>query len=119
MRRISVLILLSFTLQAGWVMAQNAETRQPYPGKPLIVGFSTSSLDVVKRENPRWLKSYIDFWDLIAQELKRPYVFKAMPFEEILKALREGCTKWKLGASHPLCSMSSGGSTLSPVVFEA
>ncbi len=90
MRRISALILLWSTLQAGWVMAQNVETRQTYPGKPLIVGFSTSSLDVVKRENPRWLKSYIDFWDLIAQELKRPYVFKAMPFEEILKALREG-----------------------------
>jgi Bacterial extracellular solute-binding proteins, family 3 len=44
----------------------------------------------VKHENPRWLKSYIDFWDLITQELKRPYVFKPMPFEEILKALREG-----------------------------
>ena len=81
MGRISVLILLWSTLQAGWVMAQNVETRQTYPSKPLIVGFSTSSLDVVKRENPRWLKSYIDFWDLIAQELKRPYVFKAMPFE--------------------------------------
>ncbi|HUJ90862.1 MAG TPA: hypothetical protein VLX12_11730, partial [Syntrophorhabdales bacterium] len=79
MKRISVLILLLWSiLQAGWVMAQNVETKQAYQGKPLIVGFSTTSLDVVKRENPRWLKSYIDFWDLISQELKRPYVFTAM-----------------------------------------
>jgi hypothetical protein len=84
------LVLFWSTLQAGWAMAQHVETRQAYPGKPLVIGFSTSSLDVVKHENPRWLKSYIDFWDLITQELKRPYVFKPMPFEEILKALREG-----------------------------
>ena len=91
MKQISVLILLLWSiLQAGWVMAQNVETKQAYQGKPLIVGFSTTSLDVVKRENPRWLKSYIDFWDLISQELKRPYVFTAMPFEEILKALEGG-----------------------------
>lgn len=47
---------------------------------------------MVKRENPRWLKSYIDFWELIAHELKRPCVFRAMPFDEILKALRDGTT---------------------------
>jgi polar amino acid transport system substrate-binding protein len=90
-RRVPLLILVLWSaLQAGWVMAQNVETKRAYPGTPLIVGFSTTSLDVVKRENPRWLKSYIDFWDLISQELKRPYVFTPMPFEEILKALREG-----------------------------
>ena len=90
MRRVCALILFWSALQTGWVMAQDVEPKQAYPGKPLIVGFSTTSLDIVKRENPRWLKSYIDFWDLIAQELQRPYVFKAMPFEEILRALREG-----------------------------
>lgn len=91
MKQISVLILLLWSiLQAGWVMAQNVETKQAHQGKPLIVGFSTTSLDLVKRENPRWLKSHIDFWDLISQELKRPYVLTAMPFEEILKALDGG-----------------------------
>ena len=91
MRRILLLVpLLFFTLHAGSVMAQKAATGKAHPVKPLIVGFSTSSLDVVKRENPRWVKSYIDFWDLIAQELKRPYVFTAMPFEEIMKAIEEG-----------------------------
>jgi len=91
MKRVCAVILLIWSvLGAGWAIAQTDQSRKAYPGKPLIVGFSTSSLDVAKRENPRWLKSYIDFWDLVAQELKRPYVFKAMPFNEILKALQEG-----------------------------
>ncbi len=89
MRRISVFILVWSVIQSGWVYAQDVHPGHHQP-KPLIVGFSSSSLDVVKRENPRWLKSYVDFWDLISQELKRPYVFKAMPFEEIIESLREG-----------------------------
>lgn len=90
MRRILPLILLLTTLLASGAMAKPVENPKASQGKPLIVGFSTTSLEVLRNENPRWLKSYADFWNLIAQELKRPYVLKAMPFEDVLKALDSG-----------------------------
>ncbi len=85
-------------------MGQNLDPAQAYTGKPLIVGFSSTSLDIVKRENPRWLKSYMDFWDLISHELKRPYEFKPMPFDQILKALQEGTIDI---TAHPLVATAS------------
>ena len=39
--------------------------------------------------------------------------------EGIETELVQGCATWKLGSNHLLCSMPSGGGTLSPVVFEA
>jgi polar amino acid transport system substrate-binding protein len=89
-KRICFLIFFCFVLLTCRTGAQDVETGQAYRGKPLILGFSSTSLDVVKRENPRWLKSYVDFWELIAHELKRPCVFKAMTFDEITKALHAG-----------------------------
>ena len=90
MRRICLFVLLLGVLEAGWAFAEPAKNSLAYPGKPLVIGFSTTSLDALKDGNRKWMSSSMDFWNLIAQELKRPYVFKPMPFEEILKALDDG-----------------------------
>ncbi len=90
MKRTCLLILLFVALQAGAAAGEIVKNSPAYSGKPLVIGFSTTSLDVLKDENRKWMNSSRDFWDLIARELKRPYVFKPMPFEEILKALDEG-----------------------------
>jgi polar amino acid transport system substrate-binding protein len=84
------MLLLASFFEAGWCMAETVRNSPSYPGKPLVIGFSTTSLDVLKDENRKWMNSSTDFWNLIAHELKRPYVFKPMPFEEILRALDDG-----------------------------
>jgi polar amino acid transport system substrate-binding protein len=71
-------------------MAENVKNLPSYPGKALVIGFSTTSLDVLKDENRKWMNSSMDFWNLIGHELKRSYIFKPMPFEEIVKALDDG-----------------------------
>ncbi len=88
-KRASVLIILFIILNAGPVAGETITTSSAYPGKPLVIGFSTTSLDVLKEENRKWLNSYLDFWNLMGQELRRPYTIEAMPFEEIMKALQE------------------------------
>jgi polar amino acid transport system substrate-binding protein len=89
-KRLCFFIILLAVLAPGWAMAEPFNNSSASRAKLLVIGFSTTSLDVLKEENRKWLNSSVDFWNLIAQELKRPYVFKAMPFEEILKALEEG-----------------------------
>ena len=90
MKRFYILFLLLMSLKISPAIGETIDRSKAYSGKPLVVGFSTTSLDILRDENRKWLNSYIDFWSLMAQELKRPYVFKPLSFEDMIRALHEG-----------------------------
>jgi polar amino acid transport system substrate-binding protein len=56
--------------------------------KPLVVGIVHDPPYLIKNKSGEWTGLNMDLWRMIAQDLKVDYVFKEMPFPELLKALK-------------------------------
>jgi polar amino acid transport system substrate-binding protein len=90
---ICLLMLLStLTIggQADLAAADPARDREILPDKPLVVAIQHDGTYTRKDKDGHWTGPMVDFWTLVAAELKRPYVFKEMSLSSVILALQNG-----------------------------
>jgi polar amino acid transport system substrate-binding protein len=93
-RKKGILLLLLPALliaaQVAQVIAAPAKDQETLPARPLIVAVQHDGTYTQKDKDGNWTGPMVDFWALVAQELKRPYVFKQMSLNSIITALQSG-----------------------------
>lgn len=58
--------------------------------RPLIVAIQYDQTYTSKDNKGEWTGPMVDFWKLVAKELKRPYTFQEMSLNNIMSALDDG-----------------------------
>lgn len=90
MGRLFLSLLVLLVVQAGEASAAARGDESAPPESPLIVAVQYEQTFALKDKEGKWTGPIVDFWDLIAHELKRPYRLKEMSLNDIMLALREG-----------------------------
>ena len=82
-----VVLMMSPT---GWAMARPAGPLETVSQRPLTVAIQYDQTYIMKDKEGEWSGPMVDFWKLVAQELRQPYLFKEMSLNNIVIALEEG-----------------------------
>jgi polar amino acid transport system substrate-binding protein len=80
-------LLIGPTCQA---LAGSGDNGEAVSKRPVIVAIQYDQTYTMKDRDGKWTGPMVDFWDLIAQELKQPYTFREMSLSSIMTALQEG-----------------------------
>jgi polar amino acid transport system substrate-binding protein len=91
-RTLLMLVLLALLLDGltGPGMAAPIENSEASSGRPLVVAIQYDQTYTMKDKEGNWTGPMVDFWRLVARELKRPYTFKEMSLSNIITALERG-----------------------------
>ncbi len=84
---LSILLTTSSTNKA---MADPRVNADAAPTRPLIVAIQLDQTYTSKDNKGKWTGPMVDFWKLVAKELKRPYTFQEMSLNNIMSALDDG-----------------------------
>ena len=66
------------------------DTAEAILKRPLIVAIQYDQTYTTKDKEGNWTGPMVDFWKLVAEELRQPYTFKEMSLNNIILALEEG-----------------------------
>jgi polar amino acid transport system substrate-binding protein len=87
MMTLAAALIVASACRAGVIPQDDAQLLSK---RPVIVAIQYDQTYTMRGRDGRWTGPMVDFWDLIAQELKQPYVFKDMSLSNIMIALQEG-----------------------------
>ncbi|MGE9295196.1 MAG: substrate-binding periplasmic protein [Puniceicoccales bacterium] len=92
MRLHSLIALLALPLLVSVGYAEKPVAPSPFKTEPLRVGVTPDSPPLVFKVNDSYEGVEIDLARLLGKELDRPVVFVSLPWDEQLKALKDGKT---------------------------
>jgi polar amino acid transport system substrate-binding protein len=82
--------LILMAALVGLIMVEPVKAQDIIPDRPLIVAVQNDGTFTQKDKGGNLTGPMIDFWVLVARELKLPYVLKEMPLNRLLAALENG-----------------------------
>ena len=82
--------LILIAALAGVISVQPVKAQNAMPDRPLIVAVQHDGTFAQKDKDGNWTGPMIDFWALVARELKKPYVLKQMNLAGVITALQNG-----------------------------
>ncbi len=92
--RIPLLVMLLIMLlpdgPTGPAMAGTVENSEASSGRPLVVAIQYDQTYSMKDKEGNWTGPMVDFWALVARELRQSYTFKEMSLSNIMVALEQG-----------------------------
>ena len=82
--------LILMAALVGLILAKPVKAQDMAPDRPLVVAVQHDGTYTQKDKDGNLTGPMVDFWALIARELKRPYVLRQMSLSNVLTALEHG-----------------------------
>ena len=80
--------VLTIGCRVGPAVATTPDDGHVRSDRPLIVAIQNDGTFTRKGKDGKWTGPMIEFWALVARELKRPYVLREMPLSSVITALQ-------------------------------
>lgn len=84
------LLVMLMDGQSGPAMADPIENTEATSKIPLVVAIQYDQTYTMKDKEGNWTGPMVDFWRLVARELRQSYTFKEMSLSNIMIALEQG-----------------------------